>query len=853
MRIFLTILLFFFSLATKAQYTLAGYITSTDQGGASEACAGSGATLAIYTTGGTISEGVNVYTSTSGGTITDFGWKGYSVTSGGAITARFQTWGDGTAKNYALCGGGGGGGTSSGLAPAPTAWGKKIKPVVSIDMARYDFFGGGGNGIARFFDDSTNTSGLPIRNPNDYYHTGSEGYFSAHGIHFNGNRGLRFILDLIGDSNINDLSKKYIFRDSIYGFDNAYLGGGAIYMATLDSVLANVPHPNRWVYFARPDSMLKPFAKLIPNNGSSTGGLWRSYKRLRADSARYVIVWLVKDTTGGTANNYPDITEISFYGTPNFDSATVKRWADYTPVRPVHDFGNHIGVNVGTAYWSKYLKERIGIRYYAWPPKQFDKHLGDTSDLIFDANGLDDGDIYTKTFDTLNQLGTRPYLSMQGGTQRFLNQSGASDFNKVPWLNNYKDELENPASYIRAGRFYWNFGAKFGKNTAGLTVGQLNWNSDQPTGLGLNFFNEIEVENESALRSGLTELGLFWMSQLAYDGYERRFAKTGMKVSDSTMRLNMGATHYLDSNRVKAFVYYSHFFRTDSAFIWGTINQHHYSSTAFQDRTNPAMLSAEEQVGQTGTPVEREKMREKIIKYQKSDWKYLRGYRPWHQSEHGYDNNQQPVPNAGVAGFWSLYGAPNYAGFDSLQDKAIALQGAYMESFAAGVDNYVEFMFENPCLCPNNNPGLFASSGEVQAAGFDVEPAKMFAVFHVKNRLRQMMKGYKFDSAIRDTGNVHVFKLRSINNPDSVCYYVRYWPLDDAGQNITINVGSVNGNGTKKYLNFTDTPPTESAAVVNNGEVSAVAQARAQYYFFEEATIQAPIYNIKYRKRLRIQ
>lgn len=856
MRYLFTILFLCIVGAANAQYALAGYITTSDAGGASQACSATNPTVAIYTTGGTLAEGTNVYTSSSGGTITDFSWRGFSATSGGAITHRLQMWGDGTAKNYAACSGGsGGGGGAVGFAPAPAGWGKKIKPAVIIDMSRYDFFGGGGNGIARFFDDSTSTNALPTRNPNDYYLTGSEGYSASHGIWWQGNRGLRFIMDLIGDSNINDLSKKYTFRDSAWAWDNTFGGGGRILFASLDSVLANVPHAERWKYFARPDSLLRPFYSFSNNNGGPSGGVWRKFNRLRADSARYVIVWIQKDSTGGTANNYPDFGELSFYGVPNFDSATIKKWSDYTPAQPVRDFGNHVGVNIGTGYWSKYLKDRVGLRYYAWQPKVFDKHLGDTSDLVFDANGYNDFDIYTKTFDTLNKLGTRPYMVFQGGTQRYLNQSGATDANKVPYLNNYRDEIENPASYIRAGRLYWNFGAKFGKNTAGLTSGQLNWNADEPTGLGLNFFNEIEAENEAALRSGLSELGLFFLSQMAYDGYERRFPKTGVRVSDSTMRLNMGATHYLDSNRVKGFVYYSHFFRTDSAFIWGTINHHHYSSTAFQDRTNPATLTAEEQVGATGTPVEREKFREKIQAYRKSDYRYLRGFREWHLTEHGYDNNQQPVPNSGVAGFWSLYGAPNYVGFDSLQDKAIAMQGAFMESFAAGVDNFVEFMFENPCLCPNDNPGVFASAGEVQAAGFDVEQSKMFPIFHVKNRLRQMLKGWRYDSAIQDTGVTRIYKLRKIAAPDSVCYYVRYWPLDDAGQNVTLNVGSVTGNGTKKYLNFTDTPPTESAAVVSSGQVSAVAQARAQYYFFQETgTPTQPIISTQTRftNRLKI-
>lgn len=849
-----SLLLILFTIDSNAQYSLAGYITSAGQGSLENACAATSVSTPIYSVDGLISENQAIYTSSSGGQITDFDWRGFATTNGAAPTHRFQIWGDGTVRNYAACsgGGGGGGGGSAGLAPAPLAWGSKIKPKVIIDMARFDFFGGGGNGWARFFDDSTNTRALPTRDPNDYYHTGEAGIFATKGIVFNGNRGARAILDLVGDSNINSLSKRFVFRDSIYAYDNVFGTGGAIYFATLDSVLTYVPHEERWKYFARPDSMLTPFARIAHNDGLSAGGVWRSFATLRPDSGRYIIMWAQKDITGGNANNYPDFGEISFYGVPNFDTLNVSRWESYTPVRPVHDFGDHVGVNVGTGYWSKYLKDRVGIRYYAWPPNQFDKHLGDTSDLIFDANGFNDFDIYTKTFDTLTKAGNRPYFSMQGGTQRMLNQSGALDANKVPWINNYRDEIERPESFVRAGRFYWNFGAKFGKNTAGLTAPELNWNTDEPSGLGIGHFNEIEVENESALRSGLTELGLFWMSQLAYDGYERRFPKTGMKVSDSTMRLNMGATHYIDSNRVKGFVYYSHFFRTDSLFIWGTINHHHYSSTAFQDRTNPAALTAEEQVGATGTPVEREDMRGKIIKYQASDWKYLRQYRPWHMTEHGYDNNQQPVPNAGVAGFWSLYGAPNYVGFDSLQDKAIAMQGAYMETFAAGVDNFVEFMFENPCLCPNDNPGTFASAGEVQSAGFDVDLSKTYPIFYLKNRLRQMLKGYRFDAVVRDAGNVHIFKLRAINNPDSVCYYVRYWPLDDVGESVTLEVGEVVGNGTKKYLNFTDTPPTESAAVVSGGEVTAVAQARAQYFFFQEVPPPTTTDGIRTKARLRI-
>jgi hypothetical protein len=111
-----------------------------------------------------------------------------------------------------------------------------------------------------------------------------------------------------------------------------------------------------------------------------------------------------------------------------------------------------------------------------------------------------------------------------------------------------------------------------------------------------------------------------------------------------------------------------------------------------------------------------------------------------------------------------------------------------------------------------------------------------------------MLKGWVWDSEIRGGAldSVSIYKLRKVDAPDSVCYYVRYSPLSDAGANITLNVGSVTGNGTKKYLNFTDTPPTESAAVVTSGEVSVMAQARAQYYFFQETSEAIIQTNLKY-------
>jgi hypothetical protein len=835
--IFLFLLTAFTSFTLRAQYTLAGYITSTGQGSLENSCAAVSVSTPIYSVGGTIANNQAIYTSSSGGQITDYDWRGFALIEGGTPTHSLQIWGDGTVRNYSACGSGGGGSsTSAGLAPAPSGWGKKIKPIIMMDLARFDQYGGGGGGMFALFDDSTNTVWFPWRQPEKYV---KKGWDDFHKIQWHGNRGLRMVWDLIGDSNINDLSKKYVFRDSVYAYDKTFTSGkGAVYLASLDSVLANVPWYDRWKYFARPDSLLKPFAVVVPNNGASSGGVWRSYKTRKVDSARYVYAWAVADTTGGSTADYPTIGELSFYGTPNFDSATIKHWSYYAPPVQNNTLDKFTGVNVGGLYNTKNLKDRHGVRLYAWTLHVFDADSTTSwPSNIYDASpdGYNpDGD--WPIIDSLRELGTKPYFVIAGGNKRqrwLTNSSATADLNKIAPLNSPLDEVEDPASYRRTADFFRHFGAKFGKNTAGLTAGQLRWNNEAPTGLGLYWFDDVENGNEEEHRTGISELGYFFKSQMDYDGYAGRFPNLGLRSSDTSMKLLMSATHTPDTNRVKMYVYFSHFFRPDSLFVWGSVNQHHYSTS--YAKTYGYYPAQEGLVGARGVTAEYDSLKFRLKGIVENTYRFLR--KPSidiELTEWGYDHYQQPTPDPAPF-IHTFIQAPNYPGYDSTQDKAIAIEAGIMEAFAAGINNLVIFISENPCFCDNNNQILFATAGEIRSwTGYTA--TAFWPTHHTQNWHSRMLTDWAWDSEIRGDAmdTVRVYKLRHKLYVDSVCYYVRYWPLDDVGTPITVNVGSVDGAGTRRQIQFTDTAPTESYVAVNNGEFQTTARARSQYFFFKE-------------------
>jgi hypothetical protein len=855
MRILFTILAIFFSLATNAQFISAGYVTSAPIATIESACGSSTVSVQVYSRTGTTNAGDTLYTAADGSTfIADFSYYGWAATSGAVVTKTFQIWGDKVLRNVATCGSGGGGSTSAGLAPAPTAWGKKIKPKVLMDLSRFDQFNGGGGGMFALFDDSTNTKWHPWRQPAQY---AKKGWDNFHRILWRGNRGLRMIFDLIGDTNINDLSKKYVFRDTVYAYDKTFnAGNGALYLASLDSVLANVAWYDRWKYFARPDSLLKPFAVIIPNNGAAQGGEWKKFKLRKQDSARYVYAWAVPDTTGGSAADYPDVGELSIYGTPNFDSASVKHWVDYPVPVQTNTLDQFTGVNMGGLYNTKALKDRYGLRLYSWPMYVFDKDsLTAFPSNTFDANPYNNVADWN-IIDSLRELGTRPYFVVAGGNyrQNYLS-GGGGDLNKMPPLDSHVAEVEDPASYQRSADFFRHFGAKFGRNTKGLTAGQLRWNGEQPTGLGNYWFDDVENGNEEEHRTGISELGYFMKSQMDFDGYAGRFPNLGLRSADDSMKLLMSATHAPDTNRVKLFVYLSHFLRPDSLFVWGSVNQHHYSTSYAKNFGYYPAIEA--LAGARGATAEYDSLKFRLKDIVRNSYRFIRKpYIDIELTEWGYDHYQQPTPDPAPF-LHTFIQAPNYPSYDSTQDKAISIEAGIMESYAAGINNLVIFMSENPCFCPNNNAVLFATAGEIKEwTGYTA--TDFWATHHTQNWHSRMLKGWVWDSEIRGGAldSVSIYKLRKVDAPDSVCYYVRYSPLSDAGHNITLNVGSVTGNGTKKYLNFTDTPPTESAAVVTSGEVSVVAQARAQYYFFQETGIPTqPTINtqIRFSNRIKIR
>jgi hypothetical protein len=693
---------------------------------------------------------------------------------------------------------------------------------------------------------------IPFRG---FYHpNGVDGYNNR----WRGNRGMRILMDFVGDTDMFNL-KKIKFTE-IYGMQ---LGGDfldTLFLYNFDTVFT-YPVTERWKYIARPDSLLVPFAKMVMGSTISYYPTW-AHDSFPAVQCRYVYA-RIKYKDRGFYASMPDFRELAFYGSKQYADSTVHvRPPTYDgPMTVKKNFRkltgtNNFGVNSGP------LKYDGIVRNYSKISAEFDTEIQPFGLNHYDMNFYGFSTSAYLNMDTTFdwQIGVP---SIRGASAYLGSFTGNGESINV---TTYQMEPEDPNSYARDGDFVRSYARFWGfnKDTTHLASFKLKNTSAIPnflnrdtTPVGKSYIAYYEPGNEDEFR-GTTLVAAVMRAIVYYDGWEGRIKNTdslpvGIKNGDSTMKLVMPASVFLDSNGVACKIFLCKLMRNDRKVVWDIFNEHHYSRTYNDLDHSPTY---EEQVGAHGRSPEQDRMYERV-KFNKLhllNWLNGDTSKQYWITEWGYDNNPFIPQTVGdVASLFTTSGTPIIPGLDSCQSKGTLVIRGESEFAIAGIDGYTEFAVTNGFYAAtNNSKGLFATPGK---GGNDPNLSVKFPNYYVSASFRTRLYYYKPDTLVRhgDTTGAWVIKWRNILHPDSVCYEIYNGTINGSTSTASVNVGAVKTNAEKYLYSFTSVDGTKTTQSISAKTLSVTATERPTLYFFEEEHdyIELPGRHRKYYKAVQ--
>jgi len=720
-----------------------------------------------------------------------------------------------------------------------------VKPRIIHDLINYSGPQGDPSKVWNFFDsyghiDPKNgvtafpagsrgdvTSALPARNYSSYYPSGRVG-----DLYYPGQRGARVVFDMTGAKDMTDTLHKIKLTD-VYGYEFTWDAGDTLYFYNLDIMLRQ-PIADRWKWLARPDSLLRPFAKLV--TGGSAAGKWRNVAV--DEKVRYIMVrWLPRNR--GKYATVPDFRELVLYGRYLYDtSALATRAPLYKGPLPskkttAQCYGAFVGTNLGQGFDTLQLRYDGNIRVY-----------GSTGYWDKEAAASTVSSI-KYTFDYFPDIGPRQYNAFKrAGKRMWWSIRGAASYtnNLIPGgtgvnIDHWYSDPENPYNYSRDGDFYYNYAAKFGR--VAVPAGNTKWKGDAGYPNGQNTLGYVENGNEEDAH-GVSQLAYWARSVCDYDGYEGRVGvpgKTGVKKADPDFKLVMAGTMEIDTNVVDNYVWFSKLMRTDGRLPFDVVNFHHYPRTTDTLGYAPG---TEQQVGAHGESPEADQVLTRYTASGKAVYNYLDGDTAVKimNTEYGYGNWGTPAATPHQAAYpWDGGCMPSSGGWDSLQLKALLMARSELIMAFTPYYGYNEYFFHNTGFGANSYM-LFASYGRVSGRDNASFQANVFYPWwYYRAGLYNNLKDYYPDALVssRDTG-LWVTRWRHISQPDSVCYVV--WKGSYSGASLpnqVIAIASAPGSNVKRVdLSFSQIAGTVTPVTTTGGHINVTVYERPTLYFLRE-------------------
>lgn len=346
--------------------------------------------------------------------------------------------------------------------------------------------------------------------------------------------------------------------------------------------------------------------------------------------------------------------------------------------------------------------------------------------------------------DSIRRAGHHLWLSIRG-MPAYLEKKGFNEKDKPvtkPGMN-----PEDPLSYGRHAKSFWNLAAIFGKATVDTSLIDLR---DAVKFSGLGAMDRFENGNEEDgwwTDYYWTPVDYFALSSADYDGHEGALGKRhGIKNADSSSRLMMSGMVQLDTNRVRTLKFLCEQLRIDKKFIWDGGVQYHYYST---DSKNTSQFPTK------GISPEEDHVREKLAKVKAFHEKLLPGI-PVILGENGYDRNQQ-----------SRQRTPLLPGYNEAQSQGIMVIRTLMAAFMSGFDGFNQYMMRDATEDPNAT-GPYATSGMVGGKDGKI----IFPAWYYWSTYINTLGNYKPAGVVSESGDVWVYRLQHNTEKDSVAYYL---------------------------------------------------------------------------------
>ncbi|MBV4360092.1 hypothetical protein [Pinibacter aurantiacus] len=475
----------------------------------------------------------------------------------------------------------------------------------------------------------------------------------------------------------------------------------------------------------------------LKTSGNSSQWGWKKFILSDSAKSRYVMIRF--------KSHKSTITEMALYGKTLEKPPEPPNYA-YTGARlPKPTLRTFMGVNSYDHAPMKYMQPFYATRLYQSIASYDNDTVNNSSNISFNFNlyKLPKEQELKYYVDSLHQqFGNQLWLSIRG-VPKYLTKYGYTQNGKPvtsPGLN-----TEDPLSYERHSRFYWNLMAAYGSNK--FDTNELQFH-DTPRFSGAGSFEVVENGNEEDAtwtKDYWLPTEYFAVSSADYDGHEKRLGpKHGLAQADPNAKLMMSGMIQLDTQRVKVLNFLCQTLRKDKQFIWqGGVQYHYYCNGATLTTPPKAGLTPEEN-----------RLREKLTAVREAQYRLVPTVRAI-LGENGYDRNQA-----------SWQSVPLLPGYNEAQSQGIMTIRSVMAAFMSGFDMYNYFMLRNSTN-DENPAGVFGSSGMISGpAGHTVYP-----VWYYWRNVVNKLADYQPDSIISEQGDVWIYKLRSKVHPDSVAYF----------------------------------------------------------------------------------
>jgi hypothetical protein len=344
--------------------------------------------------------------------------------------------------------------------------------------------------------------------------------------------------------------------------------------------------------------------------------------------------------------------------------------------------------------------------------------------------------------DSLRSHGNYLWMSVRG-MPKWLVQKGFNEKDKP--VTNPGMDTEDPLSYGRHAKTFWNLAAAFGNTKVDTSLMDVH---DVAPFSGLGLMNRFENGNEEDgywTKYYWTPMDYFAVSSADYDGDEGRLgAKHGLKNADSASTLMTSGMIQLDTDRVKTLYFLCRQLRKDKKFIWqGGVQYHYYSNDAASNAKPPTK----------GIGPEEDRLRQKLAKVRAFHNRLLPGV-PLILGENGYDRNQH-----------SWQKTPVLPGYTEAQSQGIMIIRSMLAAFMAGFDGYNQFMMRN-ATNDENAQGTFATSGMIGGPANNV----IYPAWYYWSAVIQHLGNYQPDSIIAESGQVWIYRLKNKLDPAKKAY-----------------------------------------------------------------------------------